>query len=551
MFKDQPKGLYVLALVFALSNFGYCTVISVYLLLLQAMFGFDTAVSGQLLAGFITLSNFLPLFGGWIADRWSFSKCVVTGIIVTIAGSLLMLLPTGVRSTSALTLFLASSVLICVGGGLFKSNLQVIIGDLYNDPRYGHLRDSGFSIFYMVVNTGIMFSPLSATVVTNWAMSAKGLVYSSQLPGLCNRYLDCASADIGAQITDIATHAGMTVGRVADFATTYIETLSWGYILTFGVYAAATLLSLIVYMLCRRTFRQVSASKKAVTGPAATAPAEELTPAQTRSRIVALLLVLIVLVIFWMMFNQYNATLTEFAISCTSPEAWGFTRIGFNVWALAVLAVALYALFYLYRNKSAKGRLAAGAVLAACAAALWYIYAAMPNPVTGIQPQEYLQVNPFFVVILTPVLIAFFGWLAKKKKDPSAPHKIGFGMVMAAMAYGVMLLGSLSLTGTQGAVSPNWLITTYLLLTLAEILLAPMSISFVSSIAPPKYKGSMMGCWFVATAVGSYLVSIPMLLWGKIPLWTLWTILIALCLMSATFIFSITRRLEAVTSTSD
>ncbi|MCF0213799.1 MAG: hypothetical protein HUK13_05045 [Muribaculaceae bacterium] len=175
----------------------------------------------------------------------------------------------------------------------------------------------------------------------------------------------------------------------------------------------------------------------------------------------------------------------------------------------------------------------------------------MPNPVTGIQPQEYLQVNPFFVVILTPVLIAFFGWLAKKKKDPSAPHKIGFGMVMAAMAYGVMLLGSLSLTGTQGAVSPNWLITTYLLLTLAEILLAPMSISFVSSIAPPKYKGSMMGCWYVATAVGSYLVSIPMLLWGKIPVWTLWTILIALCLMSATFIFSITRRLEAVTSTSD
>ncbi|MCF0212964.1 MAG: MFS transporter, partial [Muribaculaceae bacterium] len=97
----------------------------------------------------------------------------------------------------------------------------------------------------------------------------------------------------------------------------------------------------------------------------------------------------------------------------------------------------------------------------------------------------------------------------------------------------------------------NWLITTYLLLTFAELLLSPMGMSFVSSVAPPKYKGSMMGCWYVATAVGSYLVSIPMLLWGKIPVWTLWSILIALCLMSAAFIFSITRRLEAATSSSD
>ena len=551
MFKDQPKGLYVLALIYTFSCFGFYAMLSVYLLLLQTMFGFDTAVSGQLLAGFIALSNFLPLFGGWIADRWSFSKCVVAGMIVIILGSLLMFLPTGIRSTSALTIFLASSVLICLGSGLFKSNMAVMIGDLYNDPRYGHLRDSGFSIFYMAINVGSMFSPLGATAVTNWAMSAKGLVYSNQLPELCNRYLDSANTDLGAQITDIATQAGMTVGRVADFATTYIETLSWGYILTFGVYAAALLLSLIVYMLGRRTFRQVTGPKKAAAGSATVAPVEELTPAQTRSRIVALMLVLMVLVFFWMVFNQNGATLTEFAKSCTSPEAWGATRIGFNAWALAVLAVAVYALFALFQSKSAKGRVIAGVVLAACASGLWYIYAATPNPVTGIQPQEYQQFNPFFVVILTPVSLALFGWLAKKKKDPSAPRKIGFGMVLAAVAYGVMVLGSISLTGTQGAVSPNWLITTYLLLTFAELLLSPMGMSFVSSVAPPKYKGSMMGCWYVATAVGSYLVSIPMLLWGKIPVWTLWTILIALCLMSAAFIFSITRRLEAATSSSD
>ena len=121
-------------------------------------------------------------------------------------------------------------------------------------------------------------------------------------------------------------------------------------------------------------------------------------------------------------------------------------------------------------------------------------------------------------------------------------------MLMAGVAYLVMVFGSLSIVGTQAAVSPNWLISTYLLLTFAELLLSPMGISFVSKVAPPKLKGSMMGGWFAATAVGNYLVSIPMLLWGHIPVWVIWTILIGLCLASATFIFSIMKKLEAATS---
>jgi POT family proton-dependent oligopeptide transporter len=121
-------------------------------------------------------------------------------------------------------------------------------------------------------------------------------------------------------------------------------------------------------------------------------------------------------------------------------------------------------------------------------------------------------------------------------------------MILAGVAYGVMVIGSLSLNGTLGDVSPNWLISTYLLLTFAELLLSPMGISFVSKVAPPKYKGAMMGCWFGATAIGNYLVSIPALLWGKIPVWSLWIILIAVCLLSAAFIFAIMKKLEAATS---
>ena len=187
-------------------------------------------------------------------------------------------------------------------------------------------------------------------------------------------------------------------------------------------------------------------------------------------------------------------------------------------------------------------------IIALVAVALNYFYSHTDNPLTGIQPQEYQQFNPFYVVALTPFSLAIFGWLAKRGKEPSAPRKIGYGMIMAAVAYGLMLVGSLSIVGTTATVSPNWLISTYLLLTFAELLLSPMGISFVSKVAPPKLKGSMMGGWFAATAVGNYLVSIPMVLWGKIPVYVLWGILVAICLVSAVFIFSIMKKLEAATA---
>ena len=100
---------------------------------------------------------------------------------------------------------------------------------------------------------------------------------------------------------------------------------------------------------------------------------------------------------------------------------------------------------------------------------------------------------------------------------------------------------------TQNILSPNWLISTYLTLTFAELLLSPMGISFVSKVAPPQYKGMMMGGWFVATAIGNYLSSIPSLLWDKIPLIANWGILIALCLISAVVMFALLKKLNAAT----
>ncbi len=502
MFKNQPAGLYVLSLANMGERFGYYTMLAIFLLFLQAKFGFDAAVSGQIYAIFLALVYFMPLIGGWVADKWSFSKCVVTGICIMFVGYLIMAIPTEIRSTSSLVVLCAALALIAVGTGLFKGNLQVMVGDLYNDPRYSSQRDSAFSIFYMAINIGSMYAPMTATAMCNMAMKGQGLVYNQKLPALCNAYLDGHenAADLVATINESGMQVGTSLG---DFCMKYIDTLSTGYGYGFGVACVSLIVSFLVYIIGRRAYAQVITDKKSASAASAVNNGPELTPSQTKSRIIALLLVFAVVIFFWMVFHQNGATLTEFAKSCTSPEATGWTRIGFNVWALTAIFIGVYALFNLFQTRSNSGRAISALILAAVAGALVYIYNITPEVVEGIQPQQYQQFNPFYVVALTPVSLALFGWLASRKKEPSAPRKIGYGMVMAGIAYGVMVIGSLGLAGTQGAVSPNWLISTYLLLTFAELLLSPMGISFVSKVAPPKYKGAMMGGWFAATAIGN------------------------------------------------
>ena len=550
MFKNQPSGLYVLALANTGERFGYYTMLAIFLLFLQAKFGFDATVSGQIYAGFLALVYFMPLIGGWVADKWSFSKCVVTGIAVMFIGYAVMAIPTDIRATSSLIILCAALLLIAIGTGLFKGNLQVMVGDLYNEPRYSGQRDAAFSLFYMAINIGSMFAPMVATAMCDLAMNSANLTYVSTLPALCNGFLD-GSVDASAVVALAAEH-GMNVGEnVTAFAEYYISSLSRGYSYAFAVACVSLIVSFLIYYLGRPTYRHILQQKVKGAVKSAQYNGPELTPAQTKQRVVALLLVFAVVIFFWMVFHQNGATLTEFAKTCTDPDAYGFTRIGFNVWALLSVCCAVYAIFNLFQSTGTGSRVASLIVIGLAGWAIWYFYATTPDPVIGIQPQQYQQFNPFYVVALTPVSLAIFGWLAKRKKEPSAPRKIGYGMIMAACAYAVMTFGSMTIVGTNASMSSNWLISTYLLLTFAELLLSPMGISFVSKVAPPKLKGSMMGGWFAATAIGNYLVSIPMLLWGKIPVYVVWLILIGICLLSALFIFSIMKKLEAATADAE
>lgn len=555
MFKGQPKGLYALALANTGERFGYYTMLAIFTLFLQAKFGFSEAVTSNIYSVFLAAVYFLPFIGGILADKFGYGKMVVYGIIVMFAGYFCLAIPVGGNAMGKAAMF-GSLFLIAVGTGLFKGNLQVMVGNLYDDPKYSSKRDAAFSLFYMAINIGSLFAPTAATKITEFCLRREGLTYNGDIPSLAHQYLAGAS-DMAPEALNrfqaLAANQGFTGGDLTEFAHHYIDTLSGAYHWGFGVACVSLVISIMIYFGFRNTFKHADVTQRELEAKS-TQPVAELTKEQTKSRIVALLLVFAVVIFFWMAFQQNGLTLTFFARDYTVTEMTGLSRILANVVNLVFIIIMVYCVFAIFQSKTKRGKLIAELVTLFFLGALIFSYRSLGDEPVTLLPQIFQQFNPFFVVALTPVSMAVFGALAKRGKEPSAPRKIGIGMFIAAAGFLIMVLGSIGLpvpddlasTTSDYRVTPNLLISTYLVLTFAELFLSPMGISFVSKVAPPKYKGLMMGGWFVATAIGNYLVSIIGMLWGGLPLWVLWGILVALCLISAVFIFSIMKRLEKV-----
>ena len=517
MFEGQPKGLYALALANTGERFGYYTMLAIFTLFLQAKFGYSATDTSTIFSSFLAAVYFMPFLGGILADKYGFGKMVTLGVFIMFVGYLLLAIPTGADAAGKAMMFGALALIAC-GTGLFKGNLQVMVGNLYDAPEYKDKRDTAFSLFYMAINIGALFAPTAATKMTNYVLGMNGLTYNAQIPALAHQYLDNAAGmtEQSAATLETLKAAQGFAGDTATFCQTYIEKLSEAYNYGFAVACVSLIVSILIYYGFRSTFKHADYNAQTAQADGHVA-AEELTPAETRQRITGLL---------------------------------GMT---FNVFNLVLLAILVYAVFAVFQSHTGRGKTVAGVVCVAVLAALGVQYVNRDETVE-ILPQIFQQFNPFFVVALTPVSLAIFNSLAKKGKEPSAPRKIGLGMLIAACGFALMAFGSVGLPTpdelSKGAevnlVSPNLLISTYLVLTFAELLLSPMGISFVSKVAPPKYKGMMMGGWFVATAIGNYMVAIIGYLWGGIELWIVWSVLIVLCLLSALFIFSIMKKLEKV-----
>ncbi len=504
MFEGQPKGLWILSLANTGERFGYYTMLAVFALFLGENFGFNAGTASEIYTWFLTAVYFLPLFGGMAADKWGYNKMVIIGIIIMFLGYFFLSIPLG-GGTAAVIAMGAALLLVSLGTGFFKGNLQVMVGDLYNEPKYAGQRDAGFSLFYMAINIGALFAPTAATRIMNWAQMSLGF----------------SKAD--------------------------------SYHFAFAVACVSVIASILIYFLGKSTYKQVLVSKKADGGKAdAKSNEKEMSPAETKERIICLILVFAVVIFFWMAFHQNGLTLTWFADEFTAREATGVTGMEFSVINLVWCIFMVFGICGLLtsRKASAKSKLINTLLIIIPAAILVYTYMETGSDVVKIDAPIFQQFNPCFVVALTPVSIALFGWLARKGKEPKAPVKIGLGMLVAACAYLLMTVSSIGLPATDhpnhvADFNPNLLVSTYLILTFAELLLSPIGISFVTKVAPSKYKGMMMGGWFVATAIGNKLVSIPGHMWDM-PLPVVWGTLMVICLVAALFIFSIIKKLNKV-----
>ncbi len=605
MLKNHPKGLLVAFFSNMGERFGFYTMMAILVLFLQAKYDLPAKNAGDIYSWFYFSIYALALVGGILADSTKKYKFVILcGILIMFAGYVVMAIP-----GMTLTVTVIGLMTIALGNGLFKGNLQAVVGQMYDDPKYSKLRDTAFMIFYMGINVGAFFAPYAANGMRNWWLKVNGFAHDANLPSLCHQYIKGTLADQSV-LQELADSVNLT-GPVTDlsaFAGSYLDVFSRGYNYAFGVAAAAMVISLLVYVIFNRLL-----PNKEKKGETVSVENIEFKPApliaavaamgitafglhfirqvgwsagfafglfaafvtwiimtsrkEERARISALVLVFFVVVFFWMSFHQNGLTLTLFARDYTVKHVGAFTNLFFTLPSmLAVVGAIAGIVILLYRNLKLKAKITGGVLfIISMFLALFFLTGFDPTTLLGrwfnafgtqnsIAPEVFQSFNPLFIVALTFPVMAAFAWMSKKGIEPSTPKKIGIGMVIAALGFIVILIASIgapspaSLAGVPAAesdrVSPYWLMSSYLILTVAELFLSPMGLSFVSKVAPSRFQGLMQGGWLLATAVGNKLLFVGTILWDKVNLTTLWLVFIICCLLSAAFIFSIIRRLE-------
>ncbi|GHV00550.1 hypothetical protein FACS1894159_06480 [Bacteroidia bacterium] len=658
MFKNHPKGLLVLALTNMGERFGYYTMIAILTLYMQAKFGLSSAETSTIYGVFLALVYFLPLLGGLMADKLlGYGRTILLGTAVMFGGYLLLAMPTDADTAGKVMMF-GALLLISLGTGFFKGNLQALVGNLYDSARYKARRDVAFSIFYMFINIGAFFAPSVANTINNAFLAREGFTYDALIAksyvALNDRVVDRAAfrsevfamypdrehndklvartrkqqgvifvedrdaalfrlkaaglaqltaagrivdpdmrvtpgeyelldsrdpadreatAALKAKIAAIAVTDPALYGDEGDpekfavnFGESYVsKALIKSYNLAFGVACIGLLISVLIFLLFRRTWKEVDKTHRQQLREADREGSQRsdvvtLSPREVRERVIALLLVFFVVIFFWMSFHQNGLCMTFFARDYTAS---GITPLHNMIFSLPVLLSFVVAMYGIYlatmglfggKRKAGTGIIVALLGLAGLAAFYFVDVRSAGEAVVKITPQIFQQFNPLFIVLLTPLSVALFTWLAARNREPSAPRKIGYGMLIAAVGFIILLVASVglpapsTLDGISGMlVSPDWLISTYFVLTLAELFLSPMGLAFVSKVAPPQYKGLMQGGWLAATAIGNLLVGVMGVFWDKLPLWLFWGVLVVCCLLSAAFLFSVMKRLERVT----
>ncbi len=514
MFKNHPKGLLQAALSNMGERFGYYIMNAVLVLFLCSKFGLSDETSGVIGSVFLAAIYVLSLPGGIIADRTRNYKGTISwGLIIMAVGYAILAIPilaTPDNKTWLLGLTILALALIACGNGLFKGNLQAIVGQMYDDfeadaAKEGEeklkwaqgQRDAGFQIFYVFINIGALAAPFIAPLLRSWWLKTHHLLYNADLPALCHEYISKGTAmapEHMEKLTKLTAEVGGSADNLATFSQQYLDVFNTGIHYSFIASVAMMLVSLLIFVASRSKF-PTPGKKEAVATQEYTAEEKQSMAKEIKQRMYALCAVLGIAVFFWFSFHQNGQSLSLFARDFVQTDT--------------------------------------------------------------IAPEIWQAVNPFFVIVLTPIIMWIFASLTRSGRAISTPRKIVYGMGIAGLAYLFLMVFSMiqgypsavdfrSLTDAPKA-APWVLIFLYFLLTVAELFISPLGLSFVSKVAPKHLQGLCQGLWLGATAVGNLLIWLGPVMYNAWPIWMCWAVFLIVCLISMGVMWGMVKWLERVT----
>ena len=531
--QKHPKGLYILFFTEMWERFGYYLMLGIFSLYMidswdAGGMGFSAEKKSDIYGTYLGLVYLTPFIGGLLADRvFGYRKSIVAGGILMAAGYLGL-------SAHDETTFYISLLLIILGNGFFKPNISTLVGNLYNDDRYRDNKDAGYNIFYMGINIGAFVCNFVAAYMRNnlgwgYAFSAAGV---GMLIGVVI-FLAGTRHVKEADVMKPTQKGDMSLAQIFGFV--LLPMFVFGIIGYFinGVTSASNphgnllgsdtndafligcvpVIGFFIYM-----YIKANQDDKRPIG--------------------ALLAVYACLVVFWAVFHQNGDALTVWAEDYSNREMPAGIEKAANT--LGISQTITYGEFVDYSNTSFKGRMdSLGAVKKGYLDAENYKAAKdlaqqikleessvkylsnLPkeqwpqkgNSLKLVSTELYQSVNPFWVILLTPIVVGFFGFLRKRGKEPATPAKIAIGLFITALSALVMV-GAVKATNLDSEKASSWwLIMTYGVITIGELCLSPMGLSLVSKLSPPRITALMMGGFFLSTAVGNKLSGMLSSLW--------------------------------------
>ncbi len=457
----HPKGLYVLFFTEMWERFSYYGMRAILMLFMVKMLSFDQKFASGIYGNFTALVYLTPLIGGFISDRyWGNRRSIFAGGFTMAIGQFILFFCASVVTTNmhlAQILFVVGLTALVIGNGLFKPNISTMVNQLYapGDKRV----DAAFSIFYMGINLGALFSPLicgslAEKIDFKWGFLAAGI---GMLCGLVvfqllkNKYI--VTSD-GQQIGLRPNKKAELIVKDADESNSNIFVPNAEQIMENKgkEFAPARIgLWLVIYAALWFVFMQlvgfnwistlVFATSIAAAGFIITDPT--LTSVQ-RSRIVVIYIAAFFVIFFWSAFEQAGASLTIFADKQTERHIFGFEM-----------------------------------------------------------PASWFQsVNPLAIIVFAPIFATIWVGLGKRNKEPASPVKQALGLLLLSIGYLVIALGVKGVDGATKA-SMFWLLGMYILHTFGELCLSPIGLSMVARLSPARLGSLLMGVWFLANAMAN------------------------------------------------